>query len=391
MHAYADRSTSGTAVTRVAAPAPARQQMERAFGLDPGTVRFDAGPGAGHAVTGLGAEASTRGSVVAFAHGRYRPDTVDGRELIAHELAHVVQQRGGTTGRLASPAALEAQADRAATAVRRGWSLPALSAASPQAQHKVAMRDVGRGEQSGFARVPELIDRLNGLSSGLTFAVDADGFLTTTEIEGGTLNEFDRQMQLFCGDTTPTIPLRFTNRHGLLGDRVSGFHESVFVDAWQSAYVDIDDLLASSDLGLETALVHFIRERQRTKNYQQRIGTATLDASEGSTHRPEFLTAHSAGLDAEQAVLRDFFGDPSIHFIDRDQRIYRNDRRDTIRTKVTQGRGAAGQGVQAISIEVVLHDTRRVISADEYKQILEDERAAAAAAAPAAPAGAAAP
>ena len=380
MYAQLHRTSSQIAA-QAAAPAthaPIQQQFRR----NVSDVRFDTDPAAGHRAASLGAEAFTRGSEIAFAPGRFRPGTSDGQWLIAHELAHVAQQRGGDTGRFASPASLEAQADRAATAVLRGWPVPELGAAPPMTQHKVQLRDVGRGEQSGFARVPDLIDRLNQISAGLTFAMDDSGFLTATPIEGATLNEFDRQMQLYCGDTTQTIPLRFTNRHGLLGDRIHGFHEGVFVDAWQSAYVDIDDLLASSDLGLETALVHFIRERQETHNYTRRIGTESLDASVGSPHRPEFLHKHNLGLDAERAVLRDFFGEPKIDFVDRDNRVYRNPvRGDTIRVHVREGHGAAESGIQAISIEVVLHGTHKVISADEYRQILEDERAKAAAAA----------
>jgi len=33
------------------------------------------------------------GSDILFRHGAYRPNTVAGRELLAHELTHVVQQR----------------------------------------------------------------------------------------------------------------------------------------------------------------------------------------------------------------------------------------------------------------------------------------------------------
>jgi hypothetical protein len=39
----------------------------------------------------VGAEAFSVGADVAFARGKYRPGTVDGRRLLAHELAHVVQ------------------------------------------------------------------------------------------------------------------------------------------------------------------------------------------------------------------------------------------------------------------------------------------------------------
>ena len=50
----------------------------------------------------IGAIAFTIGSDIYFAPGRYQPDTVYGRQLLGHELAHVVQQRAGRA-RNASP------------------------------------------------------------------------------------------------------------------------------------------------------------------------------------------------------------------------------------------------------------------------------------------------
>jgi hypothetical protein len=49
----------------------------------------------------VSARAFTLGSDIFFGAGEYRPETAGGRELLAHELAHVVQQRGApSTGPL---------------------------------------------------------------------------------------------------------------------------------------------------------------------------------------------------------------------------------------------------------------------------------------------------
>ena len=42
----------------------------------------------------VSARAFTTGTDVYFADGEFKPDSPEGKELIAHELAHVVQQRG---------------------------------------------------------------------------------------------------------------------------------------------------------------------------------------------------------------------------------------------------------------------------------------------------------
>ena len=310
-----------------------------------------------------------------------RRQCADGAALLAHELAHVAQQgvREGPALRVVPTTsqvddAREHEADRAARGVRRDDARPA-GVEPGTVQRKVAMRDVGRGEQSGFARVPELIARLNGASTGLTFAVTGSD-LTYAAKPGGTLSNFDTQMQGFI-DRGDVLPLRFTYRHGLLGDRKSGFHDSVVEDAWSSGYVDIDDLLASSDLGMQTVLVHFLRERADTKNYAKRIGSPSLDtdpATPGAAaHEAEFDRAHAHGIVAELQVLQDFFADPTIRIVPGAGqgeifRVFRNARRDTIRTRVRPGRGKTA-GVDAVTIEVVTRDGK-VHTPDEYKALI---------------------
>jgi hypothetical protein len=280
------------------------------------------------------AEAYTVGRHVVFGAGAYAPHTARGRALLAHELTHAVQAGGGP---------------------------------EPVVRRRVEMRDVGRGEQSGFARLPELVDRLNAISPALVFALTGSD-LTYTQRAGTTPNEFERRMMALVDQAT-VLPLRLTNRHGLLGDPAAGFHTQVDADAFRSGYVDIDDLLASTDLGLQSLLVHFLTERAATAGYARRIGTALSVA--------EFQVGHARGIEAERDVLRDFFGDPTIRIVADSvspsiRRVFRNDRGDTIRRRITRGRGAEA-GVHASSIEVATKDGRR-LTADEYREERETER-----------------
>jgi len=68
------------------------EEIGEALGEDFSTVRIE--PHSRDAVA-LGALAFARREEVGFAPGQYRPDTSLGRRLIAHELAHVAQQRRG--------------------------------------------------------------------------------------------------------------------------------------------------------------------------------------------------------------------------------------------------------------------------------------------------------
>jgi hypothetical protein len=69
-------------------------RLERAYGTSMRDVRVHTDEGAGALARAVSARAFTVGSDIFFGAGEYRPERRDGAELIAHEAAHVVQQRG---------------------------------------------------------------------------------------------------------------------------------------------------------------------------------------------------------------------------------------------------------------------------------------------------------
>jgi uncharacterized protein DUF4157 len=73
-----------------------RSLMGPHLGHDFGNVRVHADAAAADANRALAARAFTSGHHIAFGAGEYRPGTVAGRALIAHELAHVLQQHDRT-------------------------------------------------------------------------------------------------------------------------------------------------------------------------------------------------------------------------------------------------------------------------------------------------------
>ena len=74
--------------------AGAREFMEPRLGHDLSDVRIHTGPLASRSAEAVTARAYTVGRDVVFRAGEYAPDTTQGRHLLAHELAHVVQHRG---------------------------------------------------------------------------------------------------------------------------------------------------------------------------------------------------------------------------------------------------------------------------------------------------------
>src|SRR5688572_29740814 len=71
---------------------PHRSEMERAFGESFAGVRAYTGEGASAGLDALGARAAAQGETVAFR------DAEPSKELVAHELTHVVQGRRGGAG-----------------------------------------------------------------------------------------------------------------------------------------------------------------------------------------------------------------------------------------------------------------------------------------------------
>lgn len=98
-----------------------RADMEARFAHDFGQVRVHTDAAAAASARAVGADAYTAGWHVVFDAGRYAPRTAQGSTLLAHELAHTLQQAGAPASAAmltAEEPALEADADRAATAGR---------------------------------------------------------------------------------------------------------------------------------------------------------------------------------------------------------------------------------------------------------------------------------
>jgi uncharacterized protein (UPF0254 family) len=100
--------------------------MEPCFGHDFGSVRVHTDAKAAESARAVSALAYTVGHNVVFGENRYAPATHAGRELLAHELAHTIQQRNASSA-LSSPeqdGSLESSATMAARSVAAGQRVP---------------------------------------------------------------------------------------------------------------------------------------------------------------------------------------------------------------------------------------------------------------------------
>jgi hypothetical protein len=123
-----------------------RAPMEQALGADLRGVRVHTDTAAARAAHDINADAFTAGQDIFFGAGRYRPETGEGRKLLAHETTHTIQQLGRDEAAQSDrpishpddPA--EREATHVARQVADGQRLAprALSAAPPQVQREGA-------------------------------------------------------------------------------------------------------------------------------------------------------------------------------------------------------------------------------------------------------------
>jgi hypothetical protein len=177
--------------------------MEVHFGHRLSRVRVHDGSLADEATRSVGATAYTLGHDIVFSSGAFRPDTIEGLHLLAHELAHVIQQDGTPTepsallhlGPVDDP--LEGEADRAADALMRNHALSPwqISAGRMQRRLQRAVSKVCNPPSAWFS-----LGGVPNLPAAVAFGAIAERFISTNIIA-----------------TTATAPGNFYLDHPLAG------------------------------------------------------------------------------------------------------------------------------------------------------------------------------
>jgi hypothetical protein len=135
-----DRAVAAASATSGASlPGAIMRKFESSLGTDLSGVRVHTGAESHTAAEAVGAKAYTSGQDIHFA-GRYDPASPANEHLLAHEVAHTVQQRGGAPARqhkleVSAPTdGFEVEADRAADAMVSAAPVSGLSGLGGQIQ-----------------------------------------------------------------------------------------------------------------------------------------------------------------------------------------------------------------------------------------------------------------
>jgi uncharacterized protein DUF4157 len=124
-------------------PEGVQRYMEDRFGSDLGEVRVHTDSDAQALTSARGASAVSIDREIYFAKGMYAPGSTAGRALLAHEIAHSLQQKLAAGGGTADSANAEAEAQRVARAMEEGEPLPAIATAARGPLHDVGWAQRG--------------------------------------------------------------------------------------------------------------------------------------------------------------------------------------------------------------------------------------------------------
>ena len=219
-------------------PEDVRADMEASLGADLSAVRIHEGP---HAAS-IGALAYTQGTDIHFQPGQYDPRSQRGRELLGHELVHVVQQSQGRVQATAqcsgmalnNDQALEREADERGAAAARGervavglekdpgsgstHHLDQLNATAGKSQSSQSAKSEPAGHQASLNRTlasprTRVVQRVPSPSDCHTFRPGLSpvepiykntykGTASTTIQSGWCWGSFERRWQLYDADDT---------------------------------------------------------------------------------------------------------------------------------------------------------------------------------------------
>ncbi len=300
-----------------------RAFMEPRFGHDFGQVRVHADEKAAKSTQAVNSLAYTVGRDVVFGAGQYAPGTSEGRRLLAHELAHVVQQRRAPQSArselsLGHPGAVsEQEAASASQAVMLGKRSPSISSIPDgqlqrQVSGEVKVFERRLEEEAKLpAKFPDKGIRVIGSDAqalveilsdctGILLTLDADNMLTalpgpvaSERVSSTARTELSRYIEGTAGVIIDTNPAGEAVVVGAFGMKTPGYHQ---IDVG-----NIRTMAAASGkrTGLSAcdAVMHEISEAVAGRK-------ASLES--GATGRRAYEPAHAEGVRIEEAIRKEF-------------------------------------------------------------------------------------
>jgi len=271
-------------------PVQTRQALEPRFGYDFGHVQIHTDERADKLARKINARAFTIGRDVFFASGEYRPGTITGRRLLAHELTHVVQQTRPF--------------DVASEVVPRKVSFPRDPTEREARKAEATVQDpkqvtIERSVQSGTVQRYGFGDLTSDIGAVVTSAASnayeagesavREGIEGATELASGVVERSEAFVEQSI-ETVGGVGRALVNRiaPGLIpfltnpGDRI----ENLLTSGLDSFMTGALDVISPDDVKIFARLERvFLNTTETVKNVVSQLGTG-IDGALGATLRP---------------------------------------------------------------------------------------------------------
>lgn len=165
-------AASETVLTSVGEPLPlqVRERLEESFGADLRPVRLHHDAASASAARSFGARAFASGASIYFDTGEFTPQSEAGRRLLAHEIAHVIQQRGhaGPGNRISVVPGHGIGPVQCDNGAGKAEAAPSEEELKKQGTAFDALADIHRGgkKPSGDTELEDVIDKARTLLGG---------------------------------------------------------------------------------------------------------------------------------------------------------------------------------------------------------------------------------
>lgn len=207
-------------------PSTTRSRFEHAFGARLDGVRVHTDPFATAATRSLATPAFAAGPNLFFAPGAYEPASTPGQHLLAHEVAHVLQQRSGPArgGLVDHHARAETEAEDAAARVVAGGRFPVRTRTAPRALRAPPHTEVRQGHGRGALKTKPGKPDESAYDSDT--GLDARDYVKKHQVE----------LWRALADLVPaSMPPSGSPYLGWLGGNANVMVVTMLVDAWRDA------------------------------------------------------------------------------------------------------------------------------------------------------------
>ena len=238
-------------------PAKTNHFFSARMGYDFSNVKVHTDKQAAESAKAVNAKVYTVGNNVVFNEGQYNEESGEGKKLMAHELVHIVQNRGG---------AIEGE-----NFVSR----------------KIKLTGGKAGEQKKF------VTKMNDGSS-VKFDLEADGNIKLKDATAKPKDEYGTTIKGAIDDAQ-IVNLNLIPKS-----------DTEFIDAFASGNVDTADVFGLPSFIFKSYLLHYVVERFDIPNYE---------ANKTTVPEADFDKAHTKGHEVQERFLKEKFPKKNIKFI----------------------------------------------------------------------------